>query len=105
VAKAILAANGIRTPEYVVIDQGQDPRSASHLTFPLIAKPVAEDASLGIDDGAVVYDMAALAERAKFVWREFRQAALVEEFIAGREFCVSLLAASANEFSALPIVE
>ena len=105
VAKAILAANGIRTPEYVVIDPGQDPRAASRLTFPLIAKPVAEDASLGIDDGSVVHDMAALTERVKFLWREFRQAALVEEFIAGREFCVSLLASSPNDFTALPIVE
>jgi D-alanine-D-alanine ligase len=49
--------------------------------------------------------MAALTERVKFLWREFRQAALVEEFIAGREFCVSLLAASAREFTTLPIVE
>ena len=63
----------------------QDPRAASRLTFPLIAKPVAEDASLGIDDGSVVNDMAALTERVKSLWREFRQAALVEEFIAGRE--------------------
>ena len=105
VAKAILAANGIRTPDYVVVEPGQDPRAASHLAFPLIAKPVAEDASIGIDDGAVVNDMAALAERVKLLWREFRQAALVEEFIAGREFCVSLLASSPNDFTTLPIVE
>ena len=105
VAKAILAANGIRTPDYVVIEPGQDPRAAGHLAFPLIAKPVAEDASIGIDDGAVVNDMTALAERAKFLWREFRQAALVEEFIAGREFCVSLLASSPSDFIALPLVE
>src|SRR5262245_10446462 len=103
--KAILAANGIRTPDYVVIDQGQDPRAAGHLTFPLIAKPVAEDASIGIDDGAVVNDLDALAERVKFLWREVRQPALVEEFIAGREFCVSLLAESPTDFVALPIVE
>lgn len=104
-AKAILTANGIRTPEYVVVDQGQDTCAARHLTFPLIAKPIAEDASIGIDDGAVVNDMAALAERVKFLWREFRQPALVEEFIAGREFCVSVLAVSPTDLVALPIVE
>ena len=104
-AKAILTANGIRTPSYVVLDQGQDPRAARHLTFPLIAKPIAEDASIGIDDGSVVNNLPALAERVKFLWREFRQPALVEEFIAGREFCVSILAASPTDLVALPIVE
>lgn len=103
--KAILIANGIRTPAHTVVYQDQDPFAARHLTFPLIAKPVAEDASIGIDDGAVVNDMAALAERVKFLWREFRQPALVEEFIAGREFCVSVLAVSPTDFIALPIVE
>jgi D-alanine-D-alanine ligase len=70
-----------------------------------MVKPVAEDASVGIDDGAVVSTEAALAERVRFVWREFRQAALVEEFIDGREFHVSLLATSPGEFAALPISE
>ena len=104
-AKAVLAANGIRTPESVVLERGSDPKAAAHLTFPLIAKPAAEDASLGIDDGAVVHDLDALADRVKYLWREFRQPALVEEFIAGREFCVSLLAESPSDFAALPIVE
>jgi D-alanine-D-alanine ligase len=104
-AKSILAANGIRTPNSVVLDRGSDPRAAGQLAFPLIAKPAAEDASLGIDDGAVVHDLDALSERVKFLWREFRQPALVEEFIAGREFCVSVLAESPTEFAALPIVE
>ena len=103
--KAVLAASGIRTPAYTVLHQGQDPSTVHDLTFPLIVKPVAEDASIGIDDGAVVNDMGALAERVRFLWREFRQAALVEEFIAGREFCVSVLAVSPTDFVTLPIVE
>ena len=103
--KAILAARGIRTPAYAVIDKGQDLFAVRDLTFPLIVKPAAEDASIGIDDGAVVNDMSALAKRVKFLWREFRQPALVEEFIPGREFHVSVLAASPTEFTALPLVE
>jgi len=103
--KAILTANGIQTPAHVVVDQSTNPLAIGSLTFPLIAKPVAEDASLGIDDGAVVHDMAALGERVKFLWREFRQPALVEEFIAGREFCVSVLATSPTDFITLPLVE
>jgi D-alanine-D-alanine ligase len=88
-----------------VIAPGGSPLEAHRLRFPLIVKPVAEDASLGIDDGAVVSTEAALAERVKFIWREFRQAALVEEFIDGREFHVSIIATGPGEFVALPISE
>lgn len=104
-AKAVLSASGIRTPAYAVVAQGQDPSVAHCLEFPLIVKPAAEDASIGIDDGAVVYDGRALKERVRFVWREFGQAALVEEFIVGREFSASLLASSPTEFATLAICE
>jgi D-alanine-D-alanine ligase len=103
--KDVLSAHGIQTPAHVVVGPGQDPAAAHRLGFPLIVKPVAEDASIGIDDAAVVNDAVALAERVRFVWREFGQAALVEEFIAGREFNVSVLATSPTEFVALPIGE
>jgi D-alanine-D-alanine ligase len=104
-AKAVLDARGIKTPAYVVVDRGKDLVAANRLTFPLIVKPAAEDASIGIDDGAVVHDAAALAERVRFVWREFSQPALVEEFISGREFSASVLAVAPSEFSVLAIGE
>ena len=104
-AKAVLTAHGIKTPAYVVVDRGQSPLAARHLTFPLIVKPAAEDASIGIDDGAVVHDESALAKRVRFVWREFGQAALVEEFIDGREFNASVLAVSPGKFVTLAIGE
>jgi D-alanine-D-alanine ligase len=103
--KAVFEAKGIPSAAYCVIAPGGSAAEAHRLRFPLIVKPVAEDASVGIDDGAVVATEAALAERVKFVWREFRQAALVEEFIDGREFHVSIIATGPGEFSALPISE
>ena len=103
--KDVLCAHGIQTPAHVVINQDQDPVTTHHLSFPLIVKPIAEDASIGIDDAAVVNDAVALAERVRFVWREFGQPALVEEFIAGREFNVSVLATSPTDFVTLPIGE
>jgi D-alanine-D-alanine ligase len=104
-AKAVLRSHGIPTPMDVVVAPGEGLAEAAKLLFPLIVKPVAEDASLGIDDGAVVHDAAALAARIRFVWREFGQAALVEAFIEGREFHVSLIAKSPSEFIVLPISE
>ena len=72
------------------------------LTYPLIVKPAAEDASIGIDTGAVVDDAAAMVARVRFVWDKLRQPALVEEFIDGRELNVALLATSRAALETLP---
>jgi len=103
--KAVLTGRGIHTPAFAVFNPGEDGISCRGLSYPLIVKPAAEDASIGIDDGAVVRDIGALQERVRFIWREFHQAALVEEFISGREFNVSLLADRGGGFNPLAIGE
>jgi D-alanine-D-alanine ligase len=75
------------------------------LAYPLIVKPVAEDASIGIDARAVVHDEAATEERVRFIWAEFNQPAIVEEFIDGRELNIALLADSTGELETLPVSE
>lgn len=72
------------------------------LGFPLIVKPAAEDGSLGIGPEAVVHDLRALRERVAHTIECYRQAALVEEFIVGREFNVSLWGAAPD---LLPLAE
>jgi len=88
--KGILSFHGIPTPRSFVVDS---PPSTLHppLSFPLIVKPLQEDASLGIDDGAVVEDEAALKERVEYILKVYHQPALVEEYIDGREFNISIL--------------
>ncbi len=105
ITKAILDAGAIPTPRYAVVNGPQDIARVCNLTFPLIVKPLQEDASIGIDIHAVVYDPAALARRVKFVQEEFRQPALAEEFIDGREFNIAVLATPAGQFEILPISE
>jgi len=102
--KSILRGQGIKTPDFAVFRRGQELCKPS-LGFPLIVKPAAEDASIGIDDHAVVHDEESLWQRIRFVWNNFEQAALVEEFIQGREFSVSLLASSHDELAPLAITE
>ena len=58
--------------------------------FPLIVKPVAEDASIGVGPGAVVHTARALCERVAYVVERYRQAALAEIFVDGREFNISV---------------
>lgn len=61
------------------------------LGFPLIVKPLIEDASLGISRQSVVNDEAALGERVTFVHEQFDTDAIVERFIPGREIYVGVL--------------
>jgi len=105
IAKSIFRANGIPTPLHVVMESADDLARRHSLAYPLIVKPVAEDASIGIDARSVVYDSASAAARVKFVWSEFKQPALVEEFIEGRELNVAVLADSRGELDALPVSE
>lgn len=87
-AKACLTAAGVPTPPWRLFRHPDEVVAA--LSFPLIVKPVAEDASLAIDPEAVVHTPQALRERVDYVVSRYRQAALAEQFIAGREFNISL---------------
>jgi D-alanine-D-alanine ligase len=46
---------------------------------------------MGVNDGSVVYDEFALREQVQWAIRTYRQPALVETFLPGREFTVGLI--------------
>src|SRR5205085_1325093 len=63
----------------------------SELRFPLIVKPLLEDASIGIAQASVVEDDASLTQRVEFIHSKYHQAAIVEELVEGREVYVGLI--------------
>jgi D-alanine-D-alanine ligase len=66
-------------------------RLPKELGFPLLVKPVAEGTSKGVTKRSVVRDEGELREVAREIIAKYRQPALVEEYIGGREFTVGLL--------------
>ncbi len=86
--KALLLQNDIATPRWGVYGSSED---SDWEGYPAIVKPAREHCSMGVDKGAVVMSHEELRRRIDFVVEAFSQPALVEDFIDGREFHVSLL--------------
>lgn len=89
-AKALLTAHGLPVPRGLVVE-GMEAIHGHGLTFPLMVKPAYDDASGGIDTGSVVHDQAALTARIDKMLHEHKQAALVEEYVEGREIHCAIL--------------
>jgi D-alanine-D-alanine ligase len=89
--KKVLAYEGIRIPHFMVCRRAAPVQRPSDLRFPLIVKPLNEDASVGIAQASVVRDDDALKERVSFVHDKFATDAIVEEFIAGRELYIGVM--------------
>jgi D-alanine-D-alanine ligase len=99
-AKAMLQAAGVPTARYQVFTCADEP---IHVPLPAFVKPLAEDASIGIDRDSVVFDEAALRRRVAYLLDAYREPALVEEFIDRREFNVGMW--GNGKLDILPVAE
>ena len=88
--KKVLSQHNILTPNFMVMDTGRE-RLDPDLKFPLIVKPNAEGSSKGIGSMNVVDNEEDLRIAVSKIIDRYRQPALVEEYITGREFTVGLL--------------
>jgi D-alanine-D-alanine ligase len=98
--KQTLVAHGLPTAPFQVFHSPNEPLQ---LPFPVFVKPVAEDASYGVNHRSVVHDATALREQVQFVIEDTEQPALVEEFLGGREFNVAIWGNAPPQ--ALPLAE
>src|SRR5690606_20071218 len=90
--KVLLEDAGLPTPPYFVVEREPVPDPLElDLDYPLIVKPAREDASGGIEPASVVQSYDALVERCRYLFKEFEQPALVEEYIDGREIHAAIL--------------
>ena len=98
--KACLSQYGIPTAPYQTF---HNPNESIKIPLPAIVKPVAEDSSLGITRDSVVRDDQSLRRQVAYVLGTYHQPALVETFLNGREFNVSVWGNSTIHI--LPIAE
>ncbi len=89
--KKLLAFDGIAYPDFAVFSRDADLETGGHLRMPLFVKPLRMDASIGIDGKSLVRSARAMMERVLLIHDKVKDAALVEEYIEGREFYVSVL--------------
>jgi len=104
ISKKILSYHRIHTPAFVTL-----PRRSrrivrpKQLRFPILIKPMREEASLGISQASFVESDDQFRERVQFIHEKFDNDAIAEEYIHGRELYVSIL--GNHRLQVLPIRE
>jgi D-alanine-D-alanine ligase len=107
--KQLLRAAGIPVAKGYLHSPGR-PAPRRSIRFPVIVKPVHEDGSLGVNSDSVCHDTVHLERQVDYIHAVYKQDALVEEYLDGREFNVSIvgdrtpevLAISEIDFSEMP---
>jgi D-alanine-D-alanine ligase len=90
-SKKLLAYHRIPVPDFTVVRRGRRPQLSKKLHFPLIVKSLFFEASTGISQASVVENEEQLARRVQFVHESLGSAAIVEQFIDGRELYVGVV--------------
>jgi D-alanine-D-alanine ligase len=90
-SKKLMAYHRIPVPEFTVVRRAQKPRLPRKLQFPMIVKSLFFEASIGISQASVVENEEQLTRRVQFIHDNLGTAAIVEQFIDGRELYVGVL--------------
>ncbi|MFA6304209.1 MAG: ATP-grasp domain-containing protein [Patescibacteria group bacterium] len=100
--KKMLAFHNIPTARWDYAYSPDDDIDES-LRYPLIVKPAGGDHSLGINNQSVVNNKEELKTQLVFVTERLGSPALVEEYIEGDEYDVSILGSNFDDFEVLPL--
>jgi D-alanine-D-alanine ligase len=90
-SKKLLAYHRIAVPGFTVIRPGRKAIIPARMRFPLIVKSLFFESSAGISQASVVENGEQLARRVSFIHDKLGTAAIVEEFIDGRELYVGVI--------------
>jgi D-alanine-D-alanine ligase len=103
VAKRLVGCAGVPTPSFAVAERHA--AELKHWTdFPAFVKPLAEGTGKGCEAASLVRSQSALQEAAAGIIARYRQPALVEHYLPGREFTVGIVG-NGNDASVLGVCE
>lgn len=103
VAKKSFIADGIPTPRFFIAREAKNLEKLNTIGYPLIVKTMWEGTSKGLTDQSCVRDIASLERQVKYIVENYKQPALVEEFISGTEFTVAVIGNKNPQ--AMPVVQ
>ena len=90
-AKKLMAYHRIPVPDFVVVPRGKKAKLPRKLGYPLIVKSLIYEASTGISQASVVASDDQLHKRVQFIHDTIGTAAIVEQFIDGRELYAGVM--------------
>lgn len=88
--KRVLMWHDLPTPAFQTFESADEPLDDDML-FPMFVKPSREGTSMGVSAKSIVHTEAELREQVEYITRKYKQTALVERYIAGREITVGLV--------------
>jgi D-alanine-D-alanine ligase len=91
ISKKILSYHRIHVPNFVVVARGQRIARPRQLKFPILVKPVKEEASYGISQASFIETDEQFRERTAFIHESLDADVIAEEYIEGRELYVGLM--------------
>ena len=102
-AKIRVSAIGLPTAKFKILTPDIDIRNTiSDLKYPLFAKPLATACSFGVDDNSFITSYNQLKNKVNEIDELYKDKALVEEYLPGREFTVGIIGNN-NDLLVAPI--
>ncbi len=88
--KRILAWHNLPTPEFQSFERVDEPLDEG-MKFPLFIKPSREGTGMGISYQSILHNETELRTQLNYILKKYKQSALVERYIEGREVTVGLV--------------
>ncbi len=104
-AKQCAIEANLKTSRYQIVDANDAiNQDTIRLSYPLFVKPSNRGGGAGIDGDSIVHNLSQLQTKVQSIRTDFQAAALIEEYLPGREFSVAILRdQSSDKYNVMPI--